>query len=173
VTDSALHSIAQSTPITVTAESNGSGGGVLPPNSAAVLSLSGKALSRVSDKDKLSLKCILTNVPAQLNFSGATVDVSVGGAVNDFTLDSKGRGKNGLSNVSVKVMKDNRAVLQMKAVGTFLSNWQDEGLDLAVATPKGSTHFVVYINLNGVLFTADVTVTTKVVVGKFSQFKKL
>jgi autotransporter-associated beta strand protein len=150
---------------------NGGGGNGGTPTAMAVNRLAGNVNFAADGRDAVGVIGALSGLPENLDTTGATVTLNVGGATREFTLDGRGRAKNGADSVRVTLKARNglhtlRAVLK----GAFADLWLDEGVKAEPATAPIT--MTVEVTFNGARYTASVPATYTSKTGKTGKFRK-
>jgi hypothetical protein len=142
----------------------------------------GSAHFNATNKDAVSLSGTIPNLASPFNPAGQTLSLNVGGAIVNFTLDGKGKGKTAQGSIALKLKKSKGSKgskatflggnIPFKAAlkgGTWAATW---GMNPAVNAKNQPMTMTIALTLNGVLYDAVVTVkySAKATVG--GKFKK-
>jgi len=108
----------------------------------------------LSGKDTCALAGTLSAVSASFTPAGKSVQVNVGGAILNFTLDAAGAANTAQG--SIRFTKNNATGQYSYTVsftaGNWRSNWTDENLGGAVSVNNAVRSMVVKLTLNGTLY---------------------
>ena len=112
---------------------------------AGTTAISAAMLFTKQNGDSLKLKALLPGIPADTTFAGQLLGVDVGGAVVDFTLDAKGRGRSKLGSARVKFDKKtgNLAVQLSVRKGQWNEAWADGGITKSLTKTEIVMPFVI------------------------------
>jgi len=142
-----------------------------------VLRLRGKLRFDVGEKDSVMIRGIIPAVADGFSPAGVVVELDVGGALQTFTLDAKGKGKDAATGSSVRVQVPSgftggdvkwNATLRR---GTWSDDWADEGLVSETIKDKAAT-MAVTISLGEQTSIAAVDVLYRASAGKRGSFRE-
>ena len=129
---------------------------------------------RLPDRDKIQISGLL-EVAQDFVQAGKKVDVDVGGAFASFTLDKRGRAKNGLNRMSIQFSKSKKsppgtAKIMFLLRGTLQSALVDEGF-INTTTPKTGTPLPLStgISIDNSSYLTTITAKWKAVEGASGQ----
>jgi chitodextrinase len=138
---------------------------------------------KFSGKDSLSIAGTV-DLPAGFDPLEKTAILDVGGATETFTLDAKGRAKNGRSSfaLSLKFVRDRATKIKSFAGGsvkfkaklsggTWAGDWADEGVASDVTAKKTPMSMTAQLRINGQRFDANLTVLYTGKAGVGGNFK--
>ncbi|HYF48705.1 MAG TPA: PKD domain-containing protein [Planctomycetota bacterium] len=135
--------------------------------------------------DSCSISGTIQNLPKGFSTAGVVLELNVGGAVESFTLDSKGRGKSAQGSISLSLKPALRDKLTKQVVfqggnvafkakiakGTWSDDWSDEGINTGVDAAGQPMTMTVMIKLNNTPYVTTVNATYTGKAGKGGKFQ--
>jgi len=163
---------------------NPNGGGAQPGTvqPLTITKLIGAAKFKSANADSVSLSGVLT-LPAAIQPAGLTLSIDVGGAVETFALDGKGRAKIAQGSVALKLKRvRDRATKALsfaggavpfsaKLRGSYSAAWVDEGFTATESVKAAVAAVAVRVTLDGEVFEATANTTFAAKAGNSSVFK--
>jgi|GEM_PF-2506720 len=146
----------------------------------AVTALSGSMKLTVAAHDACTLAAVIPQVPAGFVPNGAALVIDIGGAVEAFALDAKGRGVTGASKTALK-LKLAKATgafgggdVPVKASlkqGTWATAWAAAGIDSGQDARNAPAELAVGMRFNGYVYGATVPISYSVRAGAGGRFR--
>jgi hypothetical protein len=94
--------------------------------------------------DSLKLKATLPGIQTDTAFEGKRLGIDVGGAVVEFTLDAKGRGRSKQGSARAKFDKNGNLIVQFSVrKGQWTEAWADGGIDNTLSQTEIEMPFVI------------------------------
>jgi hypothetical protein len=190
VTDADGASISETLTIDVSPKNDGggSGGGGAGPGGVVmtVLKVAGKMNFDSGGRDTYSISGVLPALPAGFSPLGKQLQIDLGGALVDFTLDEKGRGRNENGSITLRLKPSvrNMTTTQLEfmggdapfmaklARGTWADDWTDERANPSADASNTPMVLKTKVTLNGTVYIADVLTIYNAKAGKYGTFRK-
>lgn len=156
------------------------------PTPMTVSTFSSSVKFSTENKDTFSISGVLPNLPANIDLTGKTLSLNVGGATVHFVLNEKGqtRSENGTFALRLKPSKRNKTTRKVEFLGgdvsfkaklfksTWSDDWSDEGVNPAADAKDQSVELKAMLELNGVTYAATISAIYSAKAGKMGKMKK-